>query len=109
MGRDSYDILKLLSCDDRLRTCFDTNHLFYEDIGEYIHKVGSKLVTTHVSDFDYKNENVEYLTIDNMPYYDKDVLKLQCSLYEVSDDDHENKELVFISKDNGFNWKVEDN
>lgn len=56
LGRDSYDMLKLLSCDDRLRTCFDTNHLFYEDVGEYIHKVGSKLVTTHVSDFDYKNE-----------------------------------------------------
>lgn len=62
-----------------------------------------------VANFDYKNENVEYLIIENMPYYDKDILKLQCSLYEVSDDGHENKELVFISKDNGFNWKVEDN
>ena len=56
LGRDSYDMLKLLSYDDRLRTCFDTNHLFYEDIDEYIHKVGSKLITTHVSDCDYKNE-----------------------------------------------------
>ena len=56
LGRDSYDILKLLSFDDRLRTCFDTNHLFYEDLAEYIRKVGDKLITTHVSDFDYKNE-----------------------------------------------------
>lgn len=56
LGRDSYDILKLLSFDERLRTCFDTNHLFYEDVSDYIHKVGRKLITTHVSDFDYKNE-----------------------------------------------------
>ena len=56
LGRDSYDILKILSFDDRLRACFDTNHLLKEDIIEFIHKVGNKLITTHVSDFDFKNE-----------------------------------------------------
>lgn len=56
LGRDSYDILKLMSYDDRLRTCFDTNHLFKEEISEYIQKIGNRLITTHISDFDYKNE-----------------------------------------------------
>lgn len=62
-----------------------------------------------VANFDYTNENIEYLTIENMPYYDKDILKLQCSLYEVGDDGYESKELVFISKDNGFNWQLDSN
>ena len=56
LGRDSSDILELISAHPDLRVCFDTNHLLSEDLGDFIKKVGSKIVTTHVSDYDFINE-----------------------------------------------------
>lgn len=56
LGRDSGDILELVSAHPALRVCFDTNHLLGEDNVEFIKKVGDKIVTTHVSDYDFVNE-----------------------------------------------------
>ncbi len=56
LGRDSDDILELLSADDRLRVCLDTNHLLKEDLVDFIHRVGDKIVTTHISDYDFVDE-----------------------------------------------------
>ena len=56
LGRDSSDILDLISAHPALRVCFDTNHLLGESISEFIKKVGDKIVTTHVSDYDAINE-----------------------------------------------------
>ncbi len=56
LGNCSAELLELVSAHPDLRICFDTNHLLGEDIVEFIHKVGSKIVTTHFSDFDYINE-----------------------------------------------------
>jgi len=36
--------------------CFDTNHLLDEKIEDFIKELGSKIVTTHISDYDFKNE-----------------------------------------------------
>lgn len=56
LGRDSSDILELLSADGRLRVCFDTNHLLKENPVDFIEKVGDKIITTHISDYDFINE-----------------------------------------------------
>ncbi len=56
LGRNSYELLDLISADPRLRVCFDTNHLLMEDPAEFVRKVGDKIITMHVSDFDYLNE-----------------------------------------------------
>ena len=56
LGRDSEDILDLLSANDKLVACFDTNHLLDEDPLKFIKAVGDKIVTLHVSDYDFKNE-----------------------------------------------------
>ena len=56
LGRDSSEILRILSVNDKLRACFDTNHLLKESIPEFIRNVGNKIVTLHVSDYDFKNE-----------------------------------------------------
>lgn len=56
LGRCSYELLDLISVDDRLRVCFDTNHLLMEDPADFVRKVGDKIVTIHVSDYDYLNE-----------------------------------------------------
>lgn len=56
LGRDSSDMLALLSAHPALKACFDTNHLLGEDPVEFIRKVGARFITTHVSDYDFLNE-----------------------------------------------------
>lgn len=56
LGRDAADMLQLLAADGRLMSCFDTNHLLAQPDSEYIAAVGSRIRTTHVSDYDFKNE-----------------------------------------------------
>ncbi len=45
-----------LSAIPDLRVCFDTNHNLSEPNAEYIRAVGSKIVTLHVSDYDFVDE-----------------------------------------------------
>lgn len=56
LGRDSDEILQLISVDEKLRVCFDTKHLLTENNADFIRKVGSKIITLHVSDYDFINE-----------------------------------------------------
>ena len=56
LGRNSAEILELISVHPALRVCFDTNHLLNEDIPTFIRNVGSKIFTLHVSDYDFLNE-----------------------------------------------------
>lgn len=56
LGRDSDEILAMLAYDDRLRVCFDANHLFRESEADFIRKIGKKIATTHISDRDNINE-----------------------------------------------------
>lgn len=56
LGNSSAEILELLSVDDRLRVCFDTNHLLGEDIPTFMRAVGAKIQTVHISDYDFIDE-----------------------------------------------------
>ena len=56
LGNHHSDILKLIGEDPTLGVCFDTNHLLSEPGEEFLCAVGKRLVTVHVSDFDYINE-----------------------------------------------------
>lgn len=56
LGRDIDELCKLISADDRLRVCFDMNHLLYDDNLEFIKALGEKIITVHVSDYDFTNE-----------------------------------------------------
>ena len=56
LGNCSAEILELISVDDSLRVCFDTNHLLTENIPDFIRAVGDKIITTHISDYDFTNE-----------------------------------------------------
>lgn len=56
IGNCSAEIADLISADDRLRVCFDTNHLMIEDNIDFVRAVGNKIVTLHVSDYDFPNE-----------------------------------------------------
>ena len=56
LGRNSDEILELISADDRLGVCFDTNHLLSEKITDFIKRAGGRIITTHVSDYDFIDE-----------------------------------------------------
>lgn len=56
LGKNSNEILRLLSSDDRLRACFDTNHLLSEPISDFIRSIGTRIITTHISDYDFIDE-----------------------------------------------------
>lgn len=51
------ETLEIVGADDRLRVCFDTNHLIHGDMpADFVRRAGDKIVTLHVSDYDYQNE-----------------------------------------------------
>ena len=56
LGNTAEDILRLIGANDKLRVCFDTNHLLTDDNVHFIEKVGSKIITLHVSDYDFTDE-----------------------------------------------------
>lgn len=56
LGRNSDEILTMTEAVDGLGVCFDTNHLTLQNPLDFIRKVGSTIVTTHVSDYDFVDE-----------------------------------------------------
>jgi len=56
LGRNSGEVLDLISPDESLMVCFDTNHLLGESIKDFVKAVGSKIRTLHVSDYDRLDE-----------------------------------------------------
>ena len=56
LGRNSSEILELLGAHKNLKACFDTNHLLGQDYVEFIHAIGKNIATTHISDYDFKDE-----------------------------------------------------
>ncbi len=56
LGNCASDISELISAHEKLRICFDTNHLLNEDFSYFIDTLGDKIITTHISDYDYVNE-----------------------------------------------------
>lgn len=65
--------------------------------------------TFYDANFIYKNTGIEFITIEDLPYYEEDTLKIKCSVYEKRDDGsgYEDKKIIFISKDKGLNWQLQ--
>ena len=56
LGNTAAEIAELISVHPDLRVCFDTNHLLTEDAADFIRTIGKKIITTHISDYDFINE-----------------------------------------------------
>ena len=56
LGRTADEIADLISVNDKLRICFDTNHLLIDDNISFVEKLCDKIVTTHVSDYFFYDE-----------------------------------------------------
>lgn len=49
-------MVKILQADDSLRACFDVNHLLVDNHRDFIKGVGDKIVSLHLSDYDFVDE-----------------------------------------------------
>jgi sugar phosphate isomerase/epimerase len=56
LGNSADEILKLISVNDKLKICFDTNHLLQDNNINFLDKCSDKIITVHVSDYDFINE-----------------------------------------------------
>ena len=56
LGNCAADFKYLLADSDKLRVCFDTNHMLIEKNVDFVRALGDKIVTLHVSDYDFRNE-----------------------------------------------------
>ena len=56
IGNTSKEILQLLDGIDDVAVCLDTNHLLQEKTEDFVRKVGSRIVTLHVADYDGVDE-----------------------------------------------------
>lgn len=56
LGHNAEEIATLISANDKLRVCFDTNHLTVDNNIRFLEKLGDKIVTIHVSDYDFIDE-----------------------------------------------------
>lgn len=56
LGNTGDEILTLLEAHPSLGVCCDVNHLLHETPEEFIAKVGSRIVTLHISDYDAVDE-----------------------------------------------------
>ena len=56
LGNTPDELLRLISVNDKLRVCFDINHLLKDTPLDLINKLGDKIITLHVSDYDRIDE-----------------------------------------------------
>lgn len=56
LGRDSEEIIRLIEDYPEVMACFDTNHLLVEEQADFMEKVGNRIGTVHISDYDRKDE-----------------------------------------------------
>lgn len=56
LGNTADEMLRLLEANDKLRVCFDSNHLLSDTNLNFIQKLGDRIVTVHISDYDFVDE-----------------------------------------------------
>lgn len=56
LGNTSAELERIIGVNDKLRVCFDLNHSLIEDNSAYIQRLGSKIITLHVSDYNFIDE-----------------------------------------------------
>lgn len=102
---------KFVFLNENLGFAISTGKIYLDNSKVGLYTTNDSGKTFIFAKFNYTNNNVEYISIEKVPYYDNNILKIKCSVYQVNSnkDGYEDKELVFISNDNGLNWNLENN
>lgn len=102
---------KFVFLNENLGFAISTGKIYLDNSKVGLYTTNDSGKTFISAKFNYTNNNVEYISIEKVPYYDNNILKIKCSVYQVNSnkDGYGDKELVFISNDNGLNWNLENN
>lgn len=102
---------KFVFLNENLGFAISTGNIYLDNSKVGLYTTNDSGKTFISAKFNYTNDNVDYISIEEVPYYDNDTLKIKCSVYQINSnkDGYEDKELVFISNDNGLNWNLEIN
>lgn len=75
--------------------------------GLFITNDGDKTFT--IANIEYENPSIDYITIQKEPYRENNLLKMKCSVYQLSSsrNGYKDQELTFVSNDNGGYWQLE--
>lgn len=56
LGNSAAELNEMISVNDKLRVCFDVNHLFNDTHEHFFDVLGDKIITAHISDYDFVQE-----------------------------------------------------
>jgi len=56
LGNTAAELAEIISVNDKLKVCFDTNHLLKDNNINFMRTLGDKIITVHISDYDFINE-----------------------------------------------------
>lgn len=56
LGNTAEELGDIISVDERIRICFDVNHLLKQTHKHFIEVIGDKIATLHISDYDFVDE-----------------------------------------------------
>lgn len=56
LGNTVQEMSDIISCDERLKVCFDVNHILQGTHREFMETLGKEIVTLHISDYDFVDE-----------------------------------------------------
>ena len=100
---------KFVFLNENLGFVISTGKIFLKQNVNSMYVTNDSGKTFQSSNFKYENDNVTYLDVVDLPYFENDTLKIKCSAYQFNSDigKYEDKELIFISNDNGLNWELD--
>lgn len=56
LGNSAQELSEMISVNDKLRVCFDVNHLLKGTHEEFLELLHDKIITAHISDYDFVEE-----------------------------------------------------
>lgn len=100
---------KFIFLNENLGFAISTGKVYLDNNKTGLYVTSDSGKTFISASFKYTNEYVDYISIEGVPYYKGNKLKVKCSVYQINSnkDGYENKELIFISNDNGLTWILE--
>ena len=100
---------KFVFLNENLGFAISTGKIFLKQNVNSMYVTNDSGKTFQSSNFKYENDNVTYLDVVDLPYFENNTLKIKCSAYQFNSNigKYEDKELIFTSNDNGLNWKLD--
>lgn len=94
--------------DENLGFAISTGNVSLDEFawpGLYVTNDGGK--TFEASKFNYKEEGVDMIKIENFPYFENDKLYMSCSVYDMAISAYKN--ILFKSDNKGLVWEIKSN